>query len=437
MTSISDIYDMLDQVANAQGKNEKWDLIRRYRQNPELCSALDWIYESCYNPFKVYGIANITIAQFSTTSDTSHSFHYMDEFLQKLLNKSFNQPRVDAAKAYGLFGQKGQSLISRILKGDLRSGVSGSSYNKIVGHRVIPEFNIQKAECAGREPSAMLAGIEKRQLSLCGSVYVSPKLDGIRIFGLPDGRMLTSNGKPVDNYPHISMALRKIAADREMKKLEPIVLDGELYDGGASNSVMTQATRKKNVGDTSTTKIHTFDCLTVTEFETETCKRTMRERYQDLVSISRTYPDLFQSCFHLVLHTEVSTISEVERLFRQYLDERYEGVVTKIPNSRYAFDRTFDWMKVKQSETDDVKVVGFLPGEAGKKYEKTLGALLLENGCHVGYGLTDDMRDEIWSHQGEYLYKIVEVRYDTKLTKKDGSEGTYRFPRFIRWRTDK
>ena len=56
---------------------------------------------------------------------------------------------------------------------------------------------------------------------------------------------------------------------------------------------------------------------------------------------------------------------------------------------------------------------------------------------HVGSGLTDSIREEVWANPDEYIGKLIEVVYfgETK-DEKTGLESI-RLPRFKRFRHDK
>jgi hypothetical protein len=84
------------------------------------------------------------------------------------------------------------------------------------------------------------------------------------------------------------------------------------------------------------------------------------------------------------------------------------------------------WLKVKPSETHDVKVVNLVEGTG--KYVGMLGAMVTEKG-NVGTGFTDAQRKEFWVFP---LNTIIEVEC-MSITK----DGKFRHPRFKRVRWDK
>ena len=112
-----------------------------------------------------------------------------------------------------------------------------------------------------------------------------------------------------------------------------------------------------------------------------------------------------------------------------------EGVVLK----RLDGDRrseSFKWPKAKTSDTWDLVITGFTPGE-GRFEDKGVGALMVSDRTarlvgRVGSGLTDEDRFAAFRHPRRYLGRVVEV----KAMSVTGS-GNLRAPRFHRWRPDK
>lgn len=108
----------------------------------------------------------------------------------------------------------------------------------------------------------------------------------------------------------------------------------------------------------------------------------------------------------------------------------YEGYVLK--NSQI---NKSNWWKAKPVHTVDLRIVGYVPGAFGSKYQGLVGSLILtsEDGsvtCSCS-GMTDSWRREFTSNFDQYLGKIVEIKYTEK------SDKSYRHPRFVRLRDDK
>jgi DNA ligase-1 len=77
--------------------------------------------------------------------------------------------------------------------------------------------------------------------------------------------------------------------------------------------------------------------------------------------------------------------------------------------------------------------------EGNGKYKGLVGSLDCVSAClnlkvSVGSGLTDEMRSGDFK---EYIGKIITVKYNEKITKKDSDEVSLFLPRFLEIRIDK
>lgn len=106
----------------------------------------------------------------------------------------------------------------------------------------------------------------------------------------------------------------------------------------------------------------------------------------------------------------------IEKLLIEALARGDEGLVLR---------QNDNWLKVKPTETFDVKVTGILPGKGRNKGR--VGALITPMG-NVGGGLTDALREELMDATG----LTIEVEC-MELT----PAGKFRHPRFKRVRYDK
>ena len=87
----------------------------------------------------------------------------------------------------------------------------------------------------------------------------------------------------------------------------------------------------------------------------------------------------------------------------------------------------------------DLKIVGLEEGTG--KYVGKLGALICESDdgvvkVSVGSGFNDAQRYNIWVDRNVILNKIVAVKYNARITNKQGEESLF-LPIFVEVRDDK
>ena len=148
--------------------------------------------------------------------------------------------------------------------------------------------------------------------------------------------------------------------------------------------------------------------------------------------------------FKYIKYTKILYAGKFEQtLIKKMLDEMVllgqEGLMINYADSPYEFKRTNKLVKVKQVYTADVMIKGYEEGTGRNKGK--LGAILVETPqgvqVKVGSGITDFYRDEIWNNKDGYLGTICEIAFTTPSTSKDSDLYNLRFPRFIRFRTEK
>lgn len=142
--------------------------------------------------------------------------------------------------------------------------------------------------------------------------------------------------------------------------------------------------------------------------------------------------------------TIVNTLQDKQKIFKEYIDAGYEGIVLKDPNSLYHDSRA--WLKHKERTTIDAQIIGWIPGKG--KYSNSIGALktaLLDSNnnlkffCTVSPG-TDNTRKELYeqfrnltTEQIINLNLIIEIEGQSL----NSANHSMRHPRILRYREDK
>ena len=322
----------------------------------------------------------------------------------------------------------------RILIKDLRCGISEKTVNKVLkGSDIKP---VPVFECMLAHDGA------NHEKKLTGVKLLEPKLDGVRCITIVNYEnrtveQYTRNGKVLENFSHITLALAKHIDDFGRS----YVLDGEIISSSFQD-LMKQVHRKENVEATDA-MLMLFDIVPLSEFQRGESVMGQRRRSNLLKSFKNTFDQT--GCIGVIPQTEVDLDSFVgETQFKAYnkdmIEAGYEGILVKAPDAVYECKRSVSWLKVKPSLTVDLAIVALEEG-TGKNVGK-LGALICEGQdqdkfirVHVGSGLTDEQRDEIWADKDNVIGQVVEIKADC-ITQNQDAENVYslRFPRFERFR---
>lgn len=157
-------------------------------------------------------------------------------------------------------------------------------------------------------------------------------------------------------------------------------------------------------------------------FDTPSIPEPFIERYRRLEEMARTWPANVQ----LIKHLPIKNHAHVDANFAKALDAGYEGLVIKSPSHKYQLKRSWDWMKLKAEDPDEVTIVGFNEGTGANK--GSLGSVITErkNGVRVDVsGFKRDVADHIWANKDLWLGEIIEINFH-----EETPDGSLRHPRF-------
>ena len=240
---------------------------------------------------------------------------------------------------------------------------------------------------------------------------VSPKLDGIRAV-FYKGKFYSRNQKVIVGMSHLIKDLRNF-------ELTGVSLDGELMVPGLTFQVSSGKIR--NYQETPDAVFNVFDIPSMDMSQ----KARIDQLYLYAERLESTHVKLVE---HFLVHTH----EEINKLYKVFREEGYEGAMVKNLHAPYENKRSRDWMKLKEVETYDVLCTGFFRGKG--RLSDTLGGIIVElDGVpiRVGGGFSDADRDHIWRNKDYYRGMVCEV-----ATQELTPSGSMRHPRLIRWRID-
>jgi hypothetical protein len=281
------------------------------------------------------------------------------------------------------------------------------------------------------------------------------KYDGIRAFAemkndeciaVRTYNMLELNLDVLDNIPGqlevLAQTWRKHIVDDEYHIFFDFEITGKERQSvsGQVNTVL-KGTAKKGIDKEWMANI--FDIVPWKIFKSEGVT-TYNSRRFILEGVYREAKETF-SLPNIVIAERwgVSSFDELNTLFESVLEQGCEGLVVKKGSGVYELKRSLNWIKMKAEKECDLIVTGWFDGAKGTKREGKIGGFRCESRegllqVSVGSGFTDKMIDEIVnSGQDSYIGKIVKVRYNAVISKKDSDIKSLFLPRFIQVRFDK
>jgi len=274
--------------------------------------------------------------------------------------------------------------------------------------------------------------------------YVSVKLDGIRAVVL-DGVVYSRSMKPI----------RSKVVQAMFGKQEYNGFDGELLygDWNAPNvfNLTTQAVMSENLKEGLSKENITFAV-----FDDALGKGDFDQRLLSLEIESNQYLNYPSIVF--LKQTYVQNEQELLTIEKEVLEDGYEGLIVKLPNSPYKQGRSTAKEgytgKLKRFSQKEARVIGFEEkmhntnakttnelgysersmSKDGMEPAGTLGALVCEvDGITFtcGSGFDDATRQEVWDNRDKYFGKLITFKYF-----EIGMKDSFRFPIFLGFRDE-
>ena len=325
-------------------------------------------------------------------------------------------------------------LYRAVVTRDLRSGFSESTANKVWPNLV----SVYPCMLCSTMDEKLLAKIKF-------PAYFQMKLDGMRFNAIVRDNKVeyrSRNGKPLELFGILDDYFIRMAGGKEY------IYDGELLILDESfrplprqtgNGILQRAAKGKG---------------TKQELEKVACVLWDVIDYDSFINGKKTveYEARFNCLQHQILwqdqkpwmritfaetHT-VSSMEEVQVLYKKYLAAGQEGGILKAMNASWEDGRSRQQIKFKNELEADLLCVGYEKG-TGKNSDR-LGALSLESKdgvikVRVGSGFTDADRDEFT--EKNTIGKIVSIKYNTRIKDSKTEQESLFLPIFLEVRDDK
>lgn len=338
------------------------------------------------------------------------------------------------------------AVITKIIRRDLRCGVSTSTVNK-VWDKLVPEY------------SCLLCSVYDQKIAknINYPAYVQLKADGLRVNAIVCGGICTLYSRKGSGIylkdDSLMNQFIKLAAGQDL------VFDGELV--GYSNGIMMPRKQGNGIANKAIKGTITeeeskllnavlWDVIPLADFKVGKCPIVYEDRFNLLQGrISAFYTDTesivmdslsgINQKITLIDNFEVNCFDEAEAIFNEYLGKKLEGVIIKNKKSLWSNTRSKEQIKLKAEKVCELRITGFNYGEAGTKNEFRLGSLLGESGDGLVAtnisGFSDKERDELTPKNT--IGRIMSVMYNERITKKKGGVDSLFLPRCVSFRDDK
>jgi len=404
------VLEFFDKVQAAKGTNAKKAILEGFIDSELVGDVLAY----GFNPYYTFNIVKVPKTKDRQTLADAHEVWWLFfKTADRCMNRTVtgNAAIEEMKNTFRKSSEQQEKWMRKILKKNLALGISTKSINK-VSPGFIPTFDV-----------ALAQKFEMKRIKT-HTVYVEPKLDGIRCLTIVENgeaKLFTRAGKLITNFDN--------TLGKELSSLEDGCYDGEIMSTDFTD-LMRQVYRKENK-DISDVYLALFDYIPLQEWEDKKGMLTSEVRYKILHERVSKYN------FNYIQIVERSLVKAnydmIKDLHDDYVKAGYEGVMLKAYDAPYCFGRDWSVMKFKAFFDADVPITGMKEGTG--KHSGKLGSFVVDYKgveVRVGSGLTDELREQLWVDKDLHTGRIIEVRYQ-----EETPDGSLRFPTFVCFRNDK
>jgi DNA ligase-1 len=443
---IMKIKEILDEIANISGKNDKGKALAKYKDN-ELLKRVIYLAHSPRIKFYIKQIPeysnvettltlNEALIELNRLSDRTYTGASATDFLLNILSY------LDSDDAH---------VIERIIDKNLKIGMD-SGINKVIP-KLIEETPYQGAKSFSEKGAMKL--FEKGK-----AVMSQVKADGT----YRNAIIRSGEVELISRQGEVS-TLTGAKFLEELTTFDDCVLNGELtIDGvkrvtanGMVNSIMDIVEKADERGEVETAKkisafevkngpmgdvlaklrFTVWDMITVDEYFEAKSDTEYHVRYNSLRKMLGP-----QGCLQVdLIETRfIRTYAEAMEHFLDTQTRELEGTIIKAASSGWKDGKPTYQVKLKLEMTMDLRIIGFEYGNKGTKNEDVISRLKLESSCGLlktaPSGMTEAMMKDITERQEELLGTIVEIRC-CGLSQDSSGNWSTQHPSIEELRTDK
>lgn len=430
--NIMRIFDLFKEIESTPKSSVKKKIL-----SENLNQNIKIIFDDTYNTNRQYYIkkldlSNNKINQFGelTIDDNYNIFH---EGLNKLNNREItgNDASIYIADIINKYNNEDQSILLKILKRNLKIGLSYDSFLDIIGKRK-SKFEVALAENLNKV---------KNVNPIDGTYFISRKLDGVRCICYVK-KYIDNNGNPNFDIKFISRQNKEFTTLSNL--IEPIkkfmkniylnewIIDGEICmmdDDGNENfsNLMKEITRKNHT--IKNPKYNIFDIMLKTEFDGNYKSAKFSDRLTFMNNLEQ------QPQVRILEQERVTSQEILDKWINISKENHWEGCMLRrdVP---YKSGRSKDLLKIKEMQDSEYIIKDVLTGkmifnENGNKEFDVVTALVIEhkgNMVHVGSGLSKEQRLMWFKHPEKIIGKQVTIQYFEETQDSKTKEFSLRFP---------
>lgn len=451
------IYDIVLELRADNSTNYKLEVLAKYKNNKLLRKFLLYTYNPRFNYFITELPENELFRHSADNLDENFFFSILDQMKSREITG--NIAREKLSEHLSFCNHILYELYELVIKRDIRAGVSTKSINKVFPN-LIPTTPYMRCSLLKDYKETNLFGKHN-------TIFVQKKADGVFSYIIKEDNqikfqtrngtiyyvegiekdfdfipnntvlvgeaLIKSNGKELDRKTGNGLINKLIKSESSFETLEK-EYSKAITPKQKENVQIKQLQLKQQLKDiVEGLHFEVWDIISVGEFDNGYSGEVYSSRLARLEELLQNISNKVS----LIETSEVVSLELAEEIAEKYISLGYEGAILKSKDLLFENKTSKFQIKIKSERDVDLLCVGVIEGNG--KYKGLVGALLCISACgklkvSVGSGITDEMRSVDFK---EYIGKIITVKYNEKITKKDSDEVSLFLPRFVEVRIDK
>lgn len=435
------IYDLLQEISSVSKTTEKEKLLKGVSNwSTEQQETFHTLANMVWNKSNTYGISDVpkTLQTASSGLGTGMSmFGVLNTLMSNTLSKKKDINQM-LANYLSDKSEKEKSVLSLVLKRDLRCGVSVKTYNKVFrGEYNVYDHPYMRCDLFTKKTRKNITLPAYSQLKADGQytdIIIDKELNRV-VYMSRQGLTKNLNCSIRDN------ALLSSTDCSVVISAEALVLDddGTVMERATGNGLL-------NSSDVDVSKVTfmAWDCIPLDNFKEHNCIFTYENRFNSLKVLLTRYNVITNGVGMGIVETVfVHTWDEVREHFVNTVKRGMEGTVLKDRTGLWSYSTSNKQLKLKIVAEADMVVTGWNEGEG--KWTGMLGSLIVESSdgkvsCSIS-GFSDDFRKDLTERVQDMIDNetVVSVLFNGIVSSKSRKDETLSLflPRFCEERTDK
>lgn len=428
----AEIYDLIVKIAATKSTKEKTALVAGCG-HPNFLRVL----KAAYDPTVTYGVRELPEPA-PKAADPVELDDATWAVVDGLAARTLTGDAAKAAIAHqlGRLDEKSATLLTWVLKKDLRAGFGSTIINK--AHKgLIPEFPYMRCSLPKH-----VGGL---QSFIKGTAFSQEKADGMftnaKHGPTGDVELSTRQGTmlPLDEFADIVADVQKLARSTVTHgELEVIGPDGVVLARELGNGMLNSVAQGGKFETGHKPRLRVWDQVPLEHF---TPGGKYEVPYKDRLSLLiGQIKGADMKALQLIDTRVVSSAGEAHAHYAELLGLGKEGTIVKSMGAIWRDSTSKEQIKLKLEVTVDLVITGYVAGSGknadlfGSVTAETCDGLLRVDVS----GFTDEMRKHIHENRERYMGTIMAVRAnEIMFAKKEGDVHSLFLPRFVELRADK